>query len=69
MRDKKATGYDVVPEDVLKLLGKYDLRILIQVINNTHECGEWPNIFTKVTTAVQNAVTIAHSTSSHIQQR
>ena len=34
MRDKKATGYDDVPGDVLKLLG---------------ETGEWPKDFTEVT--------------------
>jgi hypothetical protein len=70
MRDKKATGYDDVPGDVLKLLGKDDLRILTHLINNTHESGEWPKKFTKDSmTALQNAVTIAHSASSHIQHR
>jgi hypothetical protein len=70
MRDKKATRYADVPGDVLKMWGKDDLRILKQLINNTQESGEWPKKFTKVTIiTLQNAVTIAHSTSLHIQQR
>jgi hypothetical protein len=34
MRDKKATGDDDVPGDVLKLLGGDGLRIMTQLINN-----------------------------------
>jgi len=34
MRDKKTTGDDDVPEDVLRLLGEDSLRIVTQLINN-----------------------------------
>jgi hypothetical protein len=34
MRDKKATGDDDVPGDVLRLLGEDSLRIVAQLINN-----------------------------------
>jgi hypothetical protein len=34
MRDKKATGDDDVPGDVLKLLEEDGLRIMTQLINN-----------------------------------
>jgi hypothetical protein len=47
-RDKKFTG-DVVPGDVLKLLGKDGFRIVTQLINNTDDTGEWPRDFTLVT--------------------
>jgi hypothetical protein len=40
MRDKKATGDDDVPGDVLKLLGEDGLRIMTQLINNIYETGE-----------------------------
>jgi hypothetical protein len=34
MRDKKATGYDDVPGDVLKLFGEGGLRLMTQMINS-----------------------------------
>jgi hypothetical protein len=37
MRDKKATGDDDVPWDVLKLLGEDSLRIMKQLIKNIYE--------------------------------
>jgi hypothetical protein len=48
MRDKKATGDDDVPGDVLKLLGEDGLGIMTQLINNIYETGEWPKDFTEV---------------------
>jgi hypothetical protein len=42
MRDKKATGDDNVPLDVLRLLGEDGLKLMIQLINNICETGEWP---------------------------
>jgi len=41
MRAKIATGDDIVPGDIFKLLRKCGLRTLIQQINNTYETGEW----------------------------
>jgi hypothetical protein len=40
MRDKNATGDNVVPGDVLKLLEEDGLRIAKQLINNVCENGE-----------------------------
>jgi hypothetical protein len=44
-RDKKATGDDVVPGDVLKLLGEDGLRKMTQQINSMYDTGEWPKDF------------------------
>jgi hypothetical protein len=49
MRNKKATGDDKVPGDVLKLLGEGGLKIMIKLINSIYETGEWPKDFTEVT--------------------
>jgi len=49
MRNRKATGNDDVPGDVLKLFGECDLKIMTKVINTTYEIGEWPKAFTEVT--------------------
>jgi hypothetical protein len=42
MRNKKATGDDDVPGDVLKLLGESGLKIMSKLINTIYETGEWP---------------------------
>ena len=49
MRDKKATGYDDAPGDVLQILGKSGLTIVTQLINNIYESAEWPKDFGAVT--------------------
>ena len=49
MRNRKATGDDDVPGDVLKLLGEGGLKILTKLFNTIYETGEWPKDFTKVT--------------------
>ena len=48
MRNKKATGDDDVPGDVLKLFGG-GLKIMTKFINTIYETGEWPKDFTEVT--------------------
>jgi hypothetical protein len=48
MRDKKATGDDDVPGDVLKLL-EGGLRLMTQMINSMYVTGEWPRDFIEVT--------------------
>ena len=67
MRNKKATGDDDVPGDVLKLLGEGGLKILTKLINTLYETGQWPKDFTEVTMIalkrrhkLQNAATIAN---------
>jgi hypothetical protein len=42
MKDKKATGDDDVPEDILKMLGEDGLSIVIKLINKLYETGERP---------------------------
>jgi hypothetical protein len=49
MRDKKATGDDDVPGDILKLLGADDLILMTQLINSIYVTGEWPRDFIEVT--------------------
>jgi hypothetical protein len=49
MRDKKATGDDGVPGDVLKLLGEDGLKLMTQLINSIYIIGEWPRDFIEVT--------------------
>jgi hypothetical protein len=45
MKDKKATGGDDVPGDVLKLLGEDGLKLMTQLINSIYVKGEWPRHF------------------------
>ena len=49
MRNKRATGDDDIPGDVLKLLGEGGLKIMKKLINAIYETGEWPKDFTEVT--------------------
>ena len=49
MKNKKATGDDDVPGDVLKLLAEGGLKIMTKLINTIYEIGEWPKDFTVVT--------------------
>jgi hypothetical protein len=49
LRNKKATGDDDVPGDVLKLMGDSGLKIMTKLINTNYETGEWPKDFTEVT--------------------
>ena len=45
IRNRKATGDDDIPGDVLKLLEEDGLKILTKLINTIHETGEWPKDF------------------------
>jgi hypothetical protein len=49
MRNKKATGDDDIPGDVLKLYGEGGLKLMTKLINIIYETGEWPKDFTEVT--------------------
>jgi hypothetical protein len=48
MRDKKAARDDDVPGYILLLLGEDGLRIMTQLIYNTHKTGEWLKISLKL---------------------
>ena len=49
MRNRKATGDDDIPGDVLKLLGESSLKIMTKLSNAMYKSGEWPQDFTEVT--------------------
>jgi len=71
MRNKKATGDDDAPRDVLKLMGEGGLKIMTKLINTICEIGEWPKDFTEVTMIAlkkkpQATKCSDHRTISHI---
>ena len=49
MRNRKATGDDDVPGDMIKLLGEGGLKILTKLSNTIYNTGKWPQDFTEVT--------------------
>jgi hypothetical protein len=49
MRNKKATGDNDVPGDVLTLMGEGGLKIMTKLINTIYEAGKWPKDFMEVT--------------------
>ena len=49
MRNRKATGDDDVPGDMLKLLGEGGLKILTKLFNTIYDTRELPKDFTEVT--------------------
>jgi hypothetical protein len=63
MRNRKSTGDDDVPGDMLKLLGGGGLKILTALIDTIYEIGEWPKDFTEVTMIT---ATTAQSALLHI---
>ena len=65
MRNKKATGDDDVPGDVLKLLGEGGLKILTKLINTIYETGEWPKDFTEDTMIALKKKTQTTKCSDH----
>jgi len=65
MRNRKATGDDDVPGDVLKLLGEGGLKILTKLINTIYETGEWPKDFTEVTMITLKKKTQATKCNDH----
>ena len=65
MWNKKATGYDDVPGNILKLLGEGGLKIMTKLINTLYETGEWPKDFTEVTTIALKKETQAKKCSDH----
>ena len=66
MGNRKATGDDDVPGDVLKLLGEGGLKILTKLINTIYETGEWPKDFTEVTTiAIKKRIQTTKCSDNH----
>jgi len=63
MRNRKSTGDDDVPGDVL--VGEGSLKILIILINTVYETGEWPKDFTEVTMIALKKKTRATKCSEH----
>ena len=65
MRNRKATGDDYVPGDVLTLLGEDGLKVLTKLINTIYETGEWPKDLTEVTMIALKKKTRATKCSDH----
>jgi hypothetical protein len=65
MRNKKATGDDDVPGDMLKLLGEGGLKVMTKLVNTIHETGEWLKDFTEVTMIVLKKKPLATKFSNH----
>jgi len=65
MRNRKATGDDDIPGDVLKILGEGGLKILTKLINTIYETGEGPKDFTEVTMIALKKKTQATKCSDH----
>jgi hypothetical protein len=67
MRDKKATGDDDVPGDLLKLLGEDGLRLMTKLINSIYSyvTGERPRDFIEVTTIALKTKPKATKCSDH----
>jgi hypothetical protein len=65
MRNRKATGDDDEPGEVLKLLGRGSLKLLIKLINTIYEIGDWPKDFTEVTMIALKKKTQATKCSDH----
>jgi len=65
MRNKKATGDDDVPGDVLRLLGEGGLKLSTKLIIIVYKTGEWPKDFTEVTMIALKKKTQATKCSDH----
>jgi hypothetical protein len=64
MGDKKVTDDDV-SGDVLKLLEEDALKVMIQLIKDIHETGEWPKNFIEVTMTALKKKPKATKCSNH----
>jgi len=65
IRNRKATGDDDIPGDVIKLLGEGGLKILTKLSNAIYNTGEWPQDFTEVTMIALKKKTIATKCSDY----
>jgi hypothetical protein len=65
LRNKKATGDDDVPGDVLKLFGEGGLKVMSKLINIIYETGEWPKDCTEVTMLALKKKSQATNCSDH----
>ena len=48
MKEKKVSGYEVTPGNVLRLLGEDGLQQMTQLVNTIYESGECPKHFIKL---------------------
>ena len=64
-RNRKATGDDDIPGDVIKLLGEGGLEILTELSNTIYNTGEWPKDITEVTMIVLKKKTKATKCSDY----
>ena len=64
MRNRKATGDDDIPGDVLKFLGG-GLKIMTKLSNTIYNTGEWPQDFIEVTMIALKKKTKAKKCSNY----
>ena len=65
MRNKKATGDDDIPGDVLKLLGEGGLKVMKKLTSTIYDTGEWPKDLMEVTMIALKKKTQATKCSNH----
>jgi hypothetical protein len=65
IRDKRATGDEVVPGDVLRWLGEDGLRLMTQLISSIYVTGEWPRDLIEVTMTALKKKPKATKCSNH----
>ena len=72
MKDRKTTGNDDVPVDILKTFGEYGLKTVTQIINSTYETEKWLKDLIEVSLnsrKLHNSQAIAQSVLSHFLLR
>jgi len=63
--NRKSTGDDDIPGDVLNVLGEGDLKILTKLMNTIYENGEWPKDVTEDTIFALKEKTQVKKCSDH----
>jgi hypothetical protein len=69
MRDRKATENDDMPGNVLKLLGKDDVKMVTQMPKNIYKTGEWSQNSSEVIIVALEKKTRASKSSDHCTGR
>jgi len=64
--NRKSTGDDDIPGEVLNVLGGGDLKILKKLMNTIYENGEWPKDITEDTIIALKKKTQAKKCSDHL---
>jgi hypothetical protein len=65
MKDKKAIGYDQVPQNVLTFLGESGLKIMRELFKSIHKTGEWSKRWIEIAMVVLQKKPNATKCSDH----